>query len=43
LAHLAFAKEEAQGPKRIPITQYDAFWAGRAWDLTLRFLGQHLG
>ncbi len=42
LAHHAFANEDAQGPRRIPITQYDAFWAQRAWDRTLRFLGQHL-
>lgn len=42
LAHHAFANDEAQGPKRIPITQYDAFWAARAWDRTLRFFGQHL-
>ncbi|MFO1336813.1 MAG: dienelactone hydrolase family protein [Burkholderiaceae bacterium] len=42
LAHHAFANEEAQGPRRIPITQYDAFWAGQAWDRTLRFFGQHL-
>jgi carboxymethylenebutenolidase len=42
LAYHAFANEDAQGPRRIPITQYDAFWAQRAWDRTLRFLGQHL-
>lgn len=42
LAHHAFANETAQGPGRIPITQYDAFWAQCAWDRTLRFLGQHL-
>jgi carboxymethylenebutenolidase len=42
LAHHAFANEEAQGPHRIAITQYDAFWAAQAWDRTLRFFGQHL-
>lgn len=41
LAHHAFANEQAQGPGRIPMTQYDAFWAARAWDRTLRFFGQH--
>lgn len=43
LAHHAFANETAQGPGRIPISQYDALWAQRAWDRTQRFLGQHLG
>lgn len=42
LAHHAFANEDAVGPRRIPITQYDAYWAGRAWDRSLRFLGQHV-
>jgi carboxymethylenebutenolidase len=42
LAHHAFANETAQGPHRIAMTQYDAFWAQRAWDRTLRFFGQHL-
>lgn len=42
-AHHAFANEEAQGPGRIAITQYDAAWAQLAWDRTMRFLGQHLG
>ena len=41
-AHHAFANEEAQGPGRIDITQYDATWARVAWDRTLRFFGQHL-
>ncbi|MDC8784684.1 dienelactone hydrolase family protein [Roseateles koreensis] len=41
-AHHAFANEDAQGPKRIAITQYDAVWARMAWDRTLRFFGQHL-
>ena len=43
LAHHAFANETAQGPKRIPITQFDAVWAQIAWDRTIRFFGQHLG
>lgn len=43
LAQHAFANETAQGPGRIAITQYDAAWAGLAWDRTLRFLGRHLG
>lgn len=42
LARHAFANETAQGPGRIPQTQYDAAWAQQAWDRTLRFLGQHL-
>ena len=42
LAHHAFANETAQGPGRIAQTQYDAAWAQRAWDRTLRFLGRHL-
>jgi len=41
-AHHAFANEDAQGPGRIDITQYDATWARVAWDRTLRFFGQHL-
>ncbi|MBN8489295.1 MAG: dienelactone hydrolase family protein [Burkholderiales bacterium] len=43
LAHHAFANETAVGPARIPATQYDAVWAARAWDRTLRFLGRALG
>lgn len=43
LAHHAFANETAQGPGRIPATQYDAAWAQMAWDRTLRFFGRHLG
>lgn len=43
LAHHAFANETATGPGRIPATQYDAAWAGLAWDRTLRFLGRTLG
>jgi len=41
-AHHAFANETAQGPGRIPITQYDAVWAQLAWDRTLRFFGKEL-
>jgi carboxymethylenebutenolidase len=43
LAHHGFANETAQGPGRIPQTQYDAAWAQQAWDRTMRFFGQHLG
>jgi len=43
LAHHAFANETAQGPRRIPATQYDAAWAQVAWDRTLRFFGRVLG
>ncbi|NCT85655.1 MAG: dienelactone hydrolase family protein [Comamonadaceae bacterium] len=43
LAHHAFANETAQGPHRIPQTQYDAAWAQQAWDRSLRFFGKHLG
>lgn len=42
-AHHGFANETAQGPGRIPITQYDAVWAQLAWDRTLRFFGRELG
>jgi len=42
LAHHGFANETAQGPGRIPITQYDAAWAQLAWDRTMRFLGAGL-
>jgi carboxymethylenebutenolidase len=42
LAHHAFANETAQGPGRLPQTQYDAAWAEQAWDRSMRFLGQHL-
>jgi carboxymethylenebutenolidase len=42
LAQHGFANETAQGPGRLPITQYDAVWAQQAWDRTLRFLGRHL-
>ncbi len=43
LAHHAFANETAQGPGRLPQTQYDAAWAQQAWDRTMRFLGRQLG
>jgi len=43
LAHHAFANETAQGPHRIPQTQYDAAWAQQAWDRTMRFFGKQLG
>jgi carboxymethylenebutenolidase len=43
LAHHAFANETAQGPARIPQTQYDAVWAQQAWDRAMRFCGQNLG
>ena len=43
LARHAFANETAQGPGRLPDTQYDATWAEQAWDRTMRFCGQHLG
>jgi carboxymethylenebutenolidase len=42
LAHHAFANETAQGPTRLPATQYDATWAQLAWDRTMRFFGTHL-
>lgn len=42
LAHHAFANETAQGPSRLPATQYDAAWAQLAWDRTMRFFGVHL-
>ena len=43
LAHHGFANETAVGPRRIPITQYDAAWAQLAWDRTMRFFGANLG
>ena len=43
LAHHAFANETAQGPTRLPNTQYDATWAQLAWDRSFRFFGKHLG
>jgi carboxymethylenebutenolidase len=43
LAQHGFANETAQGPGRLPITQYDAVWAQQAWDRTLAFFGAQLG
>jgi carboxymethylenebutenolidase len=43
LAQHGFANETAQGPGRLPITQYDAAWAQIAWDRTLAFFGSALG
>jgi carboxymethylenebutenolidase len=43
LAHHAFANETAQGPARLPATQYDAAWAQLAWDRSMRFFGGKLG
>ncbi len=43
LAQHGFANETALGPRRLPITQYDAAWAQLAWDRTMRFFGQHIG
>jgi len=42
LAQHGFANETAQGPRRLPITQYDAAWAQIAWDRTFSFFGRHL-
>ncbi len=43
LAQHGFANETAQGPHRLPITQYDAAWAQMAWDRSFRFFGRTLG
>ena len=43
LAQHGFANETAQGPGRLPITQYDAVWAQQAWDRSLVFFGAQLG
>ena len=43
LAQHGFANETAQGPRRLPITKYDAAWAQTAWDRTFSFFGKHLG
>ena len=43
LAYHGFANENAVGPGRIAMTQFDAVWAQRAWDRTLTFFGRHLG
>jgi carboxymethylenebutenolidase len=42
LAQHGFANETALGPRRLPITQYDAQWAQIAWDRTFSFFGKHL-
>lgn len=42
LAQHAFANEWAQGPRRLPITQYDPAWARIAWDRTFAFFGRTL-
>ena len=42
LAQHGFANETAVGPRRLPITQYDAAWAEIAWDRSFGFFGQHL-
>ena len=42
LAQHGFANETALGPRRLPITQYDAEWAQIAWDRTFSFFGKHL-
>ena len=42
LAQHGFANETAQGPGRLPITQYDATWSQMAWDRTFAFFGEHL-
>jgi len=43
LAYHGFANEQAVGPGRIPVTQFDPVWAQQAWDRSLRFLGRWLG
>ncbi len=43
LAQHGFANETALGPKRLPMTQYDAAWAQIAWDRSFAFFGKHLG
>jgi carboxymethylenebutenolidase len=43
LAQHGFANETAQGPSRMPITQYDAAWAQLAWDRSFSFFGRTLG
>jgi carboxymethylenebutenolidase len=42
LAQHGFANEEAQGPRRLAMTQYDAAWAQLAWDRSFAFFGKHL-
>lgn len=43
LAQHGFANETAQGPKRLPITQYDAAWTEIAYDRSMAFFGANLG
>jgi carboxymethylenebutenolidase len=42
LAQHGFANECAQGPGRLPITQYDAAWAQLAYDRSMAFFGAQL-
>jgi carboxymethylenebutenolidase len=42
LAQHGFTNETAQGPGRIPISQYDAAWAQLAYDRTFAFFGRTL-
>ncbi len=42
LAQHGFANETAQGPGRLPMTQYDAAWSQLAWDRSFAFFGKHL-
>lgn len=42
LAQHGFANEQAQGPRRLAMTQYDAAWAQVAWDRSFAFFGKHL-
>jgi carboxymethylenebutenolidase len=42
LAQHGFANETAQGPARLPITQYDAAWAEIAYDRSMAFFGANL-
>ena len=42
LAQHGFANEQAQGPRRLAMTQYDAAWAQLAWDRSFAFFGKYL-
>ena len=42
LAQHGFTNEMAQGPRRLPMTQYDAAWSQIAWDRSFAFFGKHL-
>ncbi|MDE2399142.1 MAG: dienelactone hydrolase family protein [Burkholderiales bacterium] len=42
LAQHGFANETACGPRRLPMTQYDAAWAQTAWDRSFSFFGTRL-